>query len=101
MPRIARPVFAALLIAGAAAAAVPAEARTCFKKAAIGNAISADTAKFQVDEALLQATDWGIWATWMAGGGTPGYTFGPRTYRCQQGGVLGWTCHGSATLCKL
>ena len=101
MRNTGRLTLAVLAIAGAALAAAPVEAKTCFKKAAIGEAISADTAKFQVDEALLQATDWGAWAAWMASGTTPGYTFGPRSYSCKQGGVLGWTCHGSATLCKL
>ncbi len=95
------PILAALAIAGVALAAVPAEARSCFKKAAIGEASSANSAKFQVDEALLQATDWGAWASWMASGSTPGYSFGPRSYSCKQGGSWGWTCRGSATLCKL
>lgn len=101
MTKLIRPMFAAFAVAGLALAAAPADAKTCFKKSAVGEAVTADTAKFQVDEALLQATDWGVWATWMAGGGTPGYTFGPRSYSCKQGGALGWECHGSATLCKL
>jgi len=72
-----------------------------FRKAAIGEAGSAESAKFQVDEALLQATDWGAWAAWMTSTSTPGYTFGPRSYSCKQGGSFGWVCRGSATLCKL
>jgi hypothetical protein len=52
------PIFAALAIAGVALAAVPAEARSCFKKAAIGEASSADSARFHagllVRPALLQ-----------------------------------------------
>ncbi len=56
---------------------------------------------FQVDAALLQAVDWGIYATWVTGAGTPGYSFGPRTYKCAPGSVMGWHCQGSATLCKL
>ena len=88
MRNLALPI-AVLGIAGVTLAAAPAEASSCFKKAAIGEAISADSAKFQVDEALLQATDWGAWAAWMASGSTPGYTFGPRSYSCKQGGALG------------
>ena len=90
------------LFAGAAAASpiAPAEAGTCFKKAAVGNALTEGLAKFQVDAALLQATDWAIYFTYISSGTTPGYTFGPRTYKCATGGI-GWQCHGSAKLCKL
>lgn len=100
MPNFSRSVFAAVAVAATMAAAVPADAKSCFRKAAVGEAITQSGAKFQVDEALLQATDWGAWAAWMASGGTPGYTFGPRSYRCKTGG-LGYTCHGTATICKL
>lgn len=101
MRKISRSILSALAIAGAATlAAAPADAKSCFRKGAIGEAGTQSGAKFQVDEALLQATDWGAWAAWMAGGGTPGYSFGARSYRCQPGG-LGYTCHGSATICKL
>lgn len=80
--------------------AAPAEAKSCFKKAAQGNALTEGLAKFQVDAALLQAVDWGIYGTWVTGSGTPGYSFGPRTYKCEAAGI-GWSCRGSATLCKL
>ncbi len=89
--------FAAL--AAAAFAAVPANAHSCFKKYSKGESLTEDTAKFQADEALLQDTDWGVWAVWMTGAGTPGYTFSPRKYRCSQDGVS-WTCHAQATFCK-
>ncbi|MBS0234909.1 MAG: hypothetical protein JSR99_15655 [Proteobacteria bacterium] len=99
MRKITVLTFAAL--AAATFAAAPADARSaCFKKYSMGEAISPETAKFQADEALLQATDWGVWATWMVGGGTPGYTFSPRKYRCSQDGMV-WTCHAQATFCKL
>ncbi|MBK9079772.1 MAG: hypothetical protein WBP38_03945 [Hyphomicrobium sp.] len=90
------------LVAAALAvvSAVPAEAKSCFKKAAQGNALTEGLAKFQVDAALLQAVDWGIYGTWVTGNGTPGYSFGPRTYKCEAASI-GWSCHGSATLCKL
>lgn len=86
------------LMLGAAGAA---EAKECVRKGAIGEAGSEKDAKFQVDEALLQAVDWGAWAAWMANGTTPGYSFGPRKYSCQKGGSWGWTCRGSATICRL
>ena len=89
-----------ILIAAAALASAPANAKSCFKKAAEGNALTEGLAKFQVDAALLQATDWSIYFTYISGNGTPGYTFGPRAYKCASGGV-GWQCRGEATLCKL
>lgn len=80
-------------------AAAPAEAKTCFKKAAEGTAITESLAKFQVDAALLQATDWSIYFTYISNNGTPGYSFGPRSYKCAPGGA-GIKCTGAATLCK-
>ncbi|MGQ0673070.1 MAG: hypothetical protein ACT4N2_09365 [Hyphomicrobium sp.] len=97
-----------LAVAGFAVAAAPAAvAGSCVKKGAIGEAGSQQDAKLQVDEALLQAVDWGAWAAWMSSGNKvgaaaklPGYTFGARSYSCKQGGSFGWTCRGSATICK-
>lgn len=92
-----------LTIAAAVAAAFacgPAEAKSCFTKGAVGNALTEDLAKFQVDAALLQATDWSIYFTYITSGTTPGYSFGKRTYKCSPG-TVGWECRGSATLCKL
>lgn len=101
MSVLTRSLVAVAAASGLALAGAPALAKTCVKKGAIGEATSQDGAKFQVDEALLQAVDWGAWAAWMSTGNTPGYTFGPRTYRCSQSGGLGWTCRGQATICKL
>jgi hypothetical protein len=100
MRRIPRSLIAAAGLA-AVFAGSPAEAKQCFKKAAIGDALTQNLAQFQVDAMLLQATDWNIYFTYVASGTTPGYSFGKRTYRCKPGGVVGWECHGSATLCKL
>lgn len=83
----------------AGAAFETADARNCFKKAGQGTASTLAGAKFQVDEVLLQATDWGAWAEWMATGTTSGYDFGPRKYKCKKGG-LGYECYGQATICK-
>ena len=92
-------MIATALLAGSFAG-TPAEAKSCFKKAAVGNALTQDLAKFQVDAMLLQSTDWSIYFTYISSGSTPGYTFGKRSYKCGPGGV-GWECRGSATLCKL
>ena len=89
-----------MLAAAALVTSAPADAKSCFKKAAVGNALTEGLAHFQVDAALLQATDWNIYWTWVASGATPGYTFGPRTYKCAKGDAIGWQCHGQATLCK-
>jgi hypothetical protein len=101
MLKAVRPAMALLAVAGLVVSAGTADAKSCVRKGAIGEAGSQADAKFQVDEALLQAVDWGAWAAWMATKTTPGYSFGARSYRCKQGGSFGWTCHGSATICKL
>ncbi len=90
--------FAVLL--GIAFTAGQAQAGSCSKKAAMGQAPTEDIAKFEVDAAILQSTDFGAYATWVVGAGTPGYKFGPRSYHCKPDSVI-WTCHGSATVCKL
>jgi len=94
-----RTLLLTIIAAGTPLVAAPAEAKSCFKKAAAGTAVTEGLAKFQVDAALLQATDWSIYFTYISGNGTPGYSFGQRTYRCAPG-VIGWECHGSARLCK-
>lgn len=94
-------IACAAVVAVAFAGTAAVEAKTCFKKAGTGEAGTKAGAKFQVDEVLLQATDWGAWASWMATGQTPGYSFGKRRYRCSKGGSWGWKCYGQATICKL
>jgi hypothetical protein len=90
--------FAALGVSDARAHAGKAQ---CSIKAADGTGISEKAAKFQVYEALLQATDWGAWASWMSNGTTPGYKVGTVKYKCQSGTGLGATCRGQARICKL
>ncbi|MCB1529260.1 MAG: hypothetical protein KDJ45_16375 [Hyphomicrobiaceae bacterium] len=83
------------------AASSVAEAKgSCVVKTAEGTGVSKKSAQFQVDEALLQAVDWGAWAAWMASGTTPGYKFGKRKYSCKAGG-LGFNCRGTARICKI
>jgi hypothetical protein len=82
------------------AAAAQAEA---VKKAGSGTGGTADNAKFQAWEAVLQATDWGSWAAFMAAGGkvpsAPGYKVSDVRSSCKPGG-LGQTCYMQANLCK-
>lgn len=96
-------VVGALALAGSAMAAGKQAAKgggNCVVKAAQGTGGDEKSAKFQVDEALLQAVDWSAWSSWMANGTTPGYNFGPRSYKCKSGG-LGVSCTGQAKICKL
>jgi hypothetical protein len=101
---LALATVAALSLAGLATAEAAAKKgkapSNCVVKAAEGTGSDTEAAKFQVDEALLQAVDWGAWASWMANKTTPGYDYGKRTYRCKPGG-LGVTCVGQAKICKL
>jgi hypothetical protein len=100
MTKMVRTVAAvAALAAVSLSTGTPAEAGRCFKKAASGTASTMKGAKFQVQEAILQSFDWGVWATWMATGTTPGYKVGTPRYRCAKGGV-GYTCKGVSRICK-
>lgn len=92
---------AAVIAFAPVADAAPKAGKSCVLKAAEGTGGTEKAAKFQVDEALLQAVDWGAWASWMSNGTTPGYSYGPRKYSCKGGSGLGYTCRGQATICKL
>ncbi len=76
---------------------------TCLNKAASGTNTTVDGAKFQAWEAVLQATDWGMWSAFMASGagiGTaPGYKVSNVKSSCAKGGI-GYSCKMQATLCK-
>lgn len=98
--------IAALAAAGlllGSAGFTSADAKTCVKKAGQGTNNTEDGAKFQAWEAVLQATDWGAWASWMGSGGkvgtAPGYAVSNVKFRCKPGGI-GSECVGQATLCK-
>jgi hypothetical protein len=100
MSKLDRIVFAAAASAALVLAqAAPAEAGRCFSKSASGTNTTMEGAKFQVYEALLQSFDWGVWASYMATGSTPGYKVGAPRYSCSKGG-LGYTCRGTSTICK-
>ena len=76
---------------------------SCVNKAASGTNTTRDGAMFQAWEAVLQATDWGSWASFMSSGskvGTaPGYKVSNVQSKCGPGG-LGFNCKMQATLCK-
>lgn len=94
-----RPLAALIVAAAALWAVAPAHAGSCFTKTALGNGITEDVAKFEADTAILLFTDSAIYASYMTGNGTPGYTFGPRTYKCGPG-LFGYECKATAKLCK-
>ena len=92
---------AGLIAANGITSSVSAAKGACMAKAAEGTGISEEAAKFQVYEALLQATDWGAWAAWMSGGTTPGYKVNAVKYHYTKGTGLGASCRGQTTVCKL
>jgi hypothetical protein len=95
-----RAVAVVTLLAGAGAAAQAA----CITKAGRGTGGNDDSAKFQAWEAVLQATDWGSWANWMANsqkvGVAPGYNVSGVRSRCTAGGALGRECTVQGKLCN-
>ena len=97
-PMIGAVAMGLLISAGGAHAA------TCVNKAGQGTNTTEEGAKFQAYEAILQATDWGMWAAWMASsqkvGEAPGYAVSKVRFKCTKGSGLGSTCTGQATLCK-
>lgn len=104
MSKIARALVPALALAGGLMLAGAAAEAACITKAGTGTGGSKDSAMFQAWEAVLQATDWGSWAGFMASGmkvgSAPGYKVSGLRSRCRAGGMLGQECTMQATLCK-
>lgn len=75
----------------------------CVNKAGEGTNSTLDGAKFQAWEAVLQATDWGVWGQMMASkqvvGNAPGMKVSNLKSNCKPGG-LGHVCIVQATLCR-
>lgn len=94
----------ALAAPGSEAMAQGAKGRTCVNKAGQGTGSTDDNARFQAWEAVLQATNWSSWASWMSGnnriGEAPGYSVRNLRQRCRAGGGLGRECTIQATLCQ-
>ena len=89
----------------------PAEAQSrkgggnCVDKGGRGTGNTQSDAQFQAWEAVLQATDWGMWSAWVANGAqvkraAAGYSVSNIRERCSNGGSLGKECIIHATLCK-
>jgi hypothetical protein len=94
---------AAVIAATALVAAQPAAAAQCNTIGGKGTAFSVEGAKFQAYEAMLQGTDWGMWAAWMLSGAqigaAPGYRVQGLKFRCKAGAIES-ECRSRATFCK-
>jgi hypothetical protein len=95
-------VTTAFAAAAMALAAGSAQAQ-CVTKAGQGTNTNEEGAKSQAYEAVLQATDWGMWSVWMGQGmkygSAPDYKVSNLQARCKKGG-LGSECVVQAKLCK-
>ena len=95
--------IAALAFGGSPQVAAAGKGGTCLNKAASGTNSTVDGAKFQAWEAVLQATDWGMWTKFLASGASigvaPGYKVSNVKSSCAKGGI-GYSCKMQATLCK-
>ena len=93
-----------LLVVGLVGLAVTSAQAGCQLKAGQGTGSNDESAKFQAWEAVLQATDWGSWSSFMASGmrigHAPGYKVANLKHRCGAGGTLGRSCTMHAQLCN-
>ncbi|MFM1815239.1 MAG: hypothetical protein RLZ98_1934 [Pseudomonadota bacterium] len=76
----------------------------CQQKAGRGWGASTDSARFQAWEAVLQDTDWGMWAVWITtgakvGSAASGYTVRNMREKCGNDGSSR-VCTIRAQLCK-
>ena len=94
---------ALMTMAATSSAFAQAKGATCVNKAGEGTNSTVDGAKFQAWEAVLQATDWGVWSAMMASkqevGNAPGMKVSNVRSNCKAGG-LGQVCIVQATLCR-
>ena len=94
---------AAIIATGFVLATASAASAQCVNNAGEGTGGNKDSAMFQAYEAIIQATDWGMWANWMATsqkvGVAPGYKVSNVKSTCKAGG-MGHTCRVQARLCK-
>jgi len=105
MKKIVARATAGALVSSVLVLASAASAATCVDKGGRGTGSTVPDAKFQAWEAVLQATDWGMWAAWIAsnprvGRASSGYKVSHYRERCHSGGALGQECIIRAKLCK-
>lgn len=98
-------VASALVLASASAASAQgAKGADCADKGGRGWGASLESARFQAWEAVLQGTDWGMWAAWMASGAkvgaaASGYRVSNVREKCEND-PAGKVCLIRARLCK-
>jgi len=97
--------LAAAIAVSTLAVVSTASAATCVDKGGRGTGSTIPDAKFQAWEAVLQATDWGMWAAWITssskvGNAAAGYKVSRYREKCYSGGALGKECIIRAKLCK-
>lgn len=109
---LAKSILSGIALAGLVAfVPVAAEAQskkgggTCVDKGGRGTGSTTEDAQFQAWEAVLQATDWGMWSVWITGGAkvkqaAAGYSVSNIREKCGNGGSMGKECIIRATLCK-
>ncbi len=105
MKAISALATAAAITASMLILAPGASAAQCIDKGGRGTGSSIPGAKFQAWEAVLQATDWGMWAVWISSGAkvgsaASGYKVSNYREKCGNGGALGKECIIRAKLCK-
>lgn len=100
---LVRPAALAVAALGLALTVSAASAQTCTPKAGEGTNTTADGARFQAWEAVLQAYDWSVWGAMMSSnqkvGVAPGVTVRDLKSSCKPGG-LGQVCVVQARLCR-
>ena len=95
----------ALLVAAAPGEALAqGKGGSCVDKGGKGWGGNKESARFQAWEAVLQATDWGMWAAWMGSGAkigqaAAGYSVSNVRERCSKDGSQD-VCIMRAKLCK-
>lgn len=77
----------------------------CLAAAGRGTGSSIEAARYHAWEAVLQATSWPLWATWIISGApvgqaAAGYEVGKVRQTCGTGGALGKECIIRAKLCQ-
>lgn len=94
-----------LMVSGPLVPVTGAKAKTvCLNKGGRGWGGSTESARFQAWEAVLQDTDWGMWAVWMASGAqvgraASGYKVKSMREKCGNDGGSK-VCTIRAKLCK-
>lgn len=105
MRKLAIASAAAILATTVALPSLPAQAARCVDKGGRGTGSTVPSAKFQAWEAVLQATDWGMWFAWITTGAkvgkaAAGYKVSNYREKCYKGGSMGRECIIRARLCK-